>query len=258
MTSMTSTTTDPVAVEPVRPRRSLLAAIRAVATLGVALLAWQFDVAPAHAAETVETINGRVISLVSIQDRDAMANVAPGSPVSWQVGVLNTAPSPGRLTVSLAATGSMAQSPSRMQLSVASCTQRWSGSTCPGVEATLDPVQGADAFAGDRTVTSFTSDQTRWLMVTVSLTPGSPVQGSTQLRLTAAGQGDQVSAGTAPASLPKTGFEALTPMLQVALASLATGVILMVLARAARRRRSDATSPDDQAPPDPTPIEASS
>lgn len=224
------------------PRRHAGAA---VVTLVVVVAATQFPAtAPPAAADVRErVVSGPVITLVSVGDEEAMTSLSPGTPVRWQVGVLSDPPEPGELQVAMLVAGELTTRPDGLQLSVASCAQRWQGDRCPTGATELLAAGPAQALDGDgHHLADLTAGEPRWLQVTAWL-PGDAgsVSGAATVRIIASGFGDSRSTEPERPLLPGTGADRLTTaVLVVGAVAVLAGAILVAAAlrqRVTGRRR---------------------
>lgn len=121
--------------------------------------------APARAeGATEQTLTARTFTLVSVADSYRMANLTPGEPVTWDLGVKSR--STGPLTVSMTASGE-----SRLGLvaGISECAQRWEGTVCPHGSRSVT-VPGPLALDGvQRTFSDVPSGGTRWYRMTVTM-----------------------------------------------------------------------------------------
>lgn len=196
----------------------------------------------AHAADTETHINGTVLRLTSIGDTELMTNLQPGIPVEWQVGVSADAPDPGKVDISLSAYGHAANA-QKLIVAVDSCTTRWNAKTCStGRQTLIHPqvlpeIMSPDASAGTRLLTTMTSDEQRWLKISVTLADVADPGFSQILHVHANGLGDDLSTEEKPQTLPETGVNLGVPLL-LALGALLTGIALAKNTTFQKKRRS--------------------
>ncbi|MDQ6659205.1 MAG: signal peptidase I [Actinomycetota bacterium] len=213
----------------------------AVSMAGIALLVGTAALAhpaPAAAGEPQQrVIHGRVITLTTIGDDAAMANMEPAVPVFWQVGITSAAPDPGRVQLSVLVSGALASSPTGLQLSVAACDQRWQNDRCASGATTVLPTAPAVKYVGGmRSAGSMASGDQRWLQVQALLPAGAAAapRRSATVRIGATGFGDTVVSQPGGV-LPYTGVGAGVRLpLLLGLAAIVTGLVLSALGR--RRR----------------------
>lgn len=216
----------------------------AVGALVIVVAATQFpSAAPPAAADVRErVVSGPVISLVSVGDEEAMTSLSPGTPVRWQVGVVSDPPEPGELDVSILAAGGLTSRSDGLQLSVASCAQRWQGERCPTGATELVAAGPARALTGDdHHLADVTAGEPLWLQVTAWLPhDAAAVSGDATVRIIASGFGDSVSTEPERPLLPGTGADRLTTaVLVVGAVAVVAGVVLLaaVLRQRSTRRR---------------------
>ncbi|MCU1510122.1 MAG: hypothetical protein JWQ12_2387 [Glaciihabitans sp.] len=186
-----------------RPRRGRRSIKRYPTTVVLLLLAgaassWMVVPQSARAAQVEQVTQGSVIRLVSIGDALEMADLTPGIPTLWQVGVSANAPEPGTITLSLAAGGPLAESPAGLTVGAEGCDVRWVGNTCASGQRTLIAPQPAVALGGAAQAlgTITTADQ-RWILVSALVPDAASVRaGTAEVRITATGMGDSQSAGS--------------------------------------------------------------
>ncbi|MFF2052960.1 signal peptidase I [Leifsonia sp. NPDC058194] len=169
--------------------------------------------APARADESVSS--SRYLTLTSIADPAAFAELRPGVPVRWEVGVAAATPAPATVGLGLASTGPLTAA---LDVAVLSCPVRWVGGTCAGsaqtlVAATPLPTlltgRGATtalppAPAGVAAIGGMPSGEQRWLAVEVTLQPGAST-GSADLEVWAWTSADDARAAAPPVALAATG-----------------------------------------------------
>ncbi|MCU1510118.1 MAG: hypothetical protein JWQ12_2383 [Glaciihabitans sp.] len=197
----------------------------------------------AWAEPTEQIIQGEVIRLVSIGDTVGMAQLTPGIPALWQVGVSAQASAPGTITLTLLADGPLAESPIGLTLGVESCDVRWVGSTCSSGQRTLLSPQPAAGLGGvaHPLGTMATADQ-RWILVSASVPNAASTRaGTSDVRITATGMGDSQTSGPPGGGSGVLGFTGTDPMapLLFALASLLVGLGFSGVASVIARRRRD-------------------
>ncbi|MGW9168089.1 hypothetical protein [Agromyces sp. NPDC055658] len=186
------------------------------------------------ADETV--VQGEVIRLVSVGDAQAMASMAPGETVVWEVGVSAQAPERGTIAVTLSGTGSPSLG---LVGDVAWCAERWTAAGCGAPTTVADglelPVDGQRL-----PLLTMSSDDERWLRFEVRMAPSAgPPAGLATLVVRATGSGDEASIGPpgsgAHDGLAGTGTVA-APVIAVVAALALGGAALLAGSR--RRRRS--------------------
>ncbi|MFC4224959.1 signal peptidase I [Lysinibacter cavernae] len=154
----------------------------------------------AHAALHEEVIAGKWITLTSIGDRDLMGDITDGAVVPWQVGVSSTAKESGRISIALAASGTVT---SGLDVRIRVCNTRWVDGACSGVEREVLPQRDVSLVPAVRNVrehmlTTMSPDTERWLLVEVSAPDDLGTGGSTVLSVHAWGSGDSVATPVLP------------------------------------------------------------
>ena len=226
-----------------RLRPTVPVALVVTGTVALAML----GAVPATAASTETVSQDGALRIVSVRDDAAMAAMVPGEPVVWDVGISTTAPGPGTVTVSITTTTGQ---PGQFEREIRSCTVRWAGSACPGVETVVRTLAPAVATAAETLVQFAVADE-RWLRVAVVLVgaPAQPADVVFDIEALGAGAADTVSstgssAGSASAGtgrvtgptgpLAHTGVD-LWRALLTAVGAVSTGLLLALLARRGRR-----------------------
>ncbi|WP_313545206.1 hypothetical protein [Leifsonia aquatica] len=241
----------------VSPRAGGSALVLLVAAGGASALVLASP-APARADETVSA--GRSLTLTSIADPAAFAELRPGVPVRWEVGVAASTPRPVTVGLGLSSTGPLTAA---LDVAVRSCTVRWSGDACPGtaqeVIATTSLaglLAGAGAGAGVGVaagappapsgvvgIGGMPSAEPRWLAVDVTLQPGGSVAsaGSAALEVWAWTSGDDTRASAPPVALAATGSS--PPLLPPLLAggAVVAGAAIAGVAGSRRHRHPERT-----------------
>lgn len=184
------------------------------ATLALVLLA----AVPVQAAPSQEVIEGEVLHLVSVQDREAMTTMTPGETVTWDVRVSADEPD-GSIELELDAAGDAG-----FLVGVAACADEGQGCGRELLAPTV--VDGVTSLGSQG------ADEVIWYRIGVRLVGDEPVR--TVLTFTARGQGEEVSTD-GEAELPGTGTSPWLPV-GLALAALLLGTALARLAGAIRQR----------------------
>lgn len=218
-----------------------------VGVLTVALLLPGTDNAFANssASHTVnvveENIRSEFITLTSIYAPSSRLDLSAGTASVWDIGVDIDAPSVGAARTGLRATGEFP-----LQVTVLSCSSRWTDdptSTSRSAESCDDDYRIVDQgllLTPDEDmlwIDDFSSQQSPWLRLIVELPPSAETSGAdtAQLKVHVQAQGDEVSTGTDfvdtadqaetppdPQSLARTGFPVLL-LLLVAVGSVIVG-----------------------------------
>lgn len=178
---------------------------------------------PASAATDTEVIRGQFIEIVSSADSTQMQHMTPGSTVEWLVSVSADAPEPGVVNLTLSGTGDLP-----LSVAVLGCDAQWDGAQCPAGSVTLRDQADVTLDGTDEHLVQFDAAYAQHLKLNVSLSSeGGATDGKTQLRVHAAGFGDDVTA-TPPGddTLPDTGMHLAGALL------LSTGAIIIGIAGA--------------------------
>lgn len=195
-------------------------------TLGFALSA------PPQAA-TEEVVASGHLRLTAIGDQAAMAHLAPGEPVQWQVGVAAVESGPGVVRIELLGKGNAGLG---LHAAIRSCDRRWVEGTCAGG---ADRVQVGGPVAVDgtkRQLTTMPVAEERWLLFDLWLpADGTPdaAGGPVHLQVHASGSGDDVT--TSPGLVGPLAPTGTNPLLALFAAVGSVGLGL-ALAGAARLR----------------------
>ncbi len=202
----------------------------------------------ARAAETEHQVVGEHIVLTVVSDDHAMATMAPGEQVLWQVGVNTKGDEEGAIHVGLGL-GADSVDANALNVDVLACTERWQGVTCPGtvqtwvVDTPLDQAFLPSTHGDTHEFASTPAGTPVWVQVRATLEHDDPAMTAT-LRLDAWGGGEVVSAESggsgsgngSEGSLAYTGASGIEENLALAGAAIGTG---LVVARLAGRRRRD-------------------
>ncbi|MFT4213606.1 MAG: LPXTG cell wall anchor domain-containing protein [Microbacterium sp.] len=191
--------------------------------------------APAAAAPVTETVQGRYLRLVSVADWEAAAQMGVGSTVRWDLTVSVAAPTPGRVEITMSADGTMP-----LELDVLSCGQAWVGETCPGGAEVLREAWLLPLGDGRQSLASMTDTAVMHLRIEATRVAGD-ADTYTDLRVYAAGVGDEVAVGPSGAELPATGMSPVLPVVLGCLVVVLIGGGLLLLRRERQRSRRDGT-----------------
>lgn len=198
--------------------------------------------APAGAAgdgffgsDDVLVTRGAYLTLTSIGDAEAMANMLPDVPVLWQVGVQVDAPEPGTVALSLEASGAQSLG---LSLEIRSCSVQWIGGVCGGDEALVQSRRPVQLDSGSQLLDSMREHEQRWVLVS-AMVPQNGV-GEVSLALRAEGESDSVVVrpGTV-GTIARTGADidhAVPPAFWLAIGAVSTGLLAAGIARTLRRR----------------------
>lgn len=187
-----------------------------------------------HAPETTEDVfTSGHLTMTSIGNHAAMAQLTPGEQVQWQVGITAADSDPGDVKIELLGAGNALLG---LNATIRSCDRRWTNGTCGGE---TDQINGPRLVAVDgtkRQLTAMSVEEERWLLFDLWLPKGSARDagvGLVSLQVHASGSGDDVISSPGPlGTLPPTGANPLLPLLAAAVAI----VVGLVLAGAAKKR----------------------
>jgi signal peptidase len=214
---------------------------RAVAFVATVIAVGGVGIAPAMAATPIEQIvRGRYLTLTSIGDPEAMGNLRPLVPVSWQVGVQAHPPTRSRIGIGISVV--QPAGPHGLRVDIRACSVRWVDDVCSGNEGTWmwrEDLATAVLSVDDKGVHQLgwmDSSQTLWVLVQTTLPSGTPAGFTTAIQLHAWGSDDAVQTiGSTAASLATTGAPVETAF-GLAAISLLGGLGLAAVARLRRRR----------------------
>ena len=194
----------------------------------------------ALSADSTVVTRGSHLTLTSIGDAAAMADMQPGVPVLWQVGVQVDAPDPGSIALSLSAEGSSGLG---LELEIRECAVRWVLGTCGSGEVLLQSRQPAQLGSEARPLTAMRSTEERWVLV--SATVPAEGRGSVSLALRADGTSDAAVAtpGTGGV-LARTGAGVGTDLqhsgvLWLGAVAVSAGLLVAGVARLSKRSQNE-------------------
>lgn len=166
-------------------------------TLGIAAMSFGGFLLPAtaaHAQETETTVGTDLLRLTTVSDVNALNSLSANAPVSYQIGVLSTPPTPGNVTLDVLASGALVPA---LSVGIDSCAVRWDGSTCAPGATTLSPIipladlrADANSTAGSAHSWGISSGVQQWLRVTVVLEGAATPGESANFALRAVGEED--------------------------------------------------------------------
>lgn len=155
-------------------------------------------------AETA-LITGEHLRIRTEGDSVRMENLAPGESTAWEVGVWAEAPDPGQIDLSLSGRGELAEAEGALLVSVAGCTEPWAGETCPVAATTMLETRSLASItrqARSLHLATMSSDEQRWLRITVTLSSRADVQDLGGARgdvlIQVIGAGEEISTGPLP------------------------------------------------------------
>lgn len=199
---------------------------------------------------TAAEVRGQYLRMRAVGDEAQMLNLSPGTSANWTVDVWADAPDPGTVALKIGSGQLSEELADELLVDVRACSQIVAIQECPGGAAKLIhrvPLNELGAAPDNgRHLLKMPSDKERRIQVTVTLRPGADAQAvsgqRSRVRLTALGQGEEVSLGPGdpgdpdvPGDLPRTGIEGWQWILLVACILIATGAV--AVARARNRRK---------------------
>ncbi|MDN5551329.1 signal peptidase I [Brevibacterium aurantiacum] len=205
---------------------------------------------------TAAEARGQYLRMRAVGDESRMLNLSPGASAYWTVDVWADAPEPGTVELEIGSGQLTKAIADELLVDVRACTEIVSMNKCAGggeelIHQTTLSALGA-APENNRPLLDMPSDEKRRVQVTVTLAQSAHAEAvagqRSSVRLTAIGQGEEVSLGPgdpdvpggpdapdAPGDLPRTGIEGWLWILLLACALIATGSI--VIARTRSRRK---------------------
>ena len=176
----------------------LVAALVLTAPGGGALLL----TAPGDGHTETTLITGEHLRMQTTGDPEQMQNLAPGRPVSWEVGVWADAPTPGEIRLGISGRGELARLPGALLVSVQACAEPWADDRCPDGAARLLEPESLDQLSSaepTRHLTTMPSQEQRWLRVEVTLADSSDSADAAgadgEVLIHAVGAGEELAAG---------------------------------------------------------------
>lgn len=209
------------------------------------------DAAEGTITDANAEVRGQYLRMRAVGDESKMLNLSPGASANWTVDVWADAPEPGTVELEIGS-GQLTESiADELLVDVKSCAVITPIDQCPGGATDLihkTPVNDLGAAPdGNRPLLAMASDEKRRVQVTVTLAQGADVEAvagqRSSVRLTAIGQGEEVSLGPGdpsdpgpdmPGDLPRTGVEGMLWILLAASVLIAGGSALVVRARSRR------------------------
>lgn len=188
----------------------------------------------------VQVTRGRILTLTSIGDRDAMMSLDEIPSAPWQVGVSAAPPEPGLVEVSVSADGSLLSAgDDGLWVTVDVCAERWTDEGCPGSGTRVaGPAPASDVFSSPLLAATMHSSEERWIRVEASLGDNDE-RGLVDLVVSARGSDELLSTGPPDGAggggaTAVTGFDPRMP-LHLALGAVIAGLTLAHVARLRRR-----------------------
>ncbi|WP_231445568.1 signal peptidase I [Brevibacterium zhoupengii] len=203
---------------------------------------------------TAAEARGQYLRMRAVGDESRMLNLSPGASADWTVDVWADAPEPGTVELEIGSGQLTEAIANELLVDVRACEEIVSMNKCAGggeelIHQTPLSELGADP-ENNRPLLDMPSDEKRRVQVTVTLAQSADAEAvsgqRSSVRLTAIGQGEEVSLGPgdpgtpgdpdAPGDLPRTGIEGWLWILLAACALIAAGSV--VVARTRSRRKS--------------------
>jgi signal peptidase len=176
------------------------------------------------------------LKIFSIGDHQAMAQMVPGEPVQWQVGVTADKTVPGEVRIDLSGSGNEELG---LIAAIRSCDQRWTEGHCGGQ---IVQIQGTEPVYVDgtrRPLTAMTTVEERWLLFDLWIPEGistARADEPARLQVNAFGAGVNVAASPGPVgTLPPTGASPF-PSLFAATGAILLGIGMAGAAKKCRTR----------------------
>ncbi|MDN5834594.1 MAG: hypothetical protein L0H46_11970, partial [Brevibacterium sp.] len=200
---------------------------------------------------TAAEARGQYLRMRAVGDESKMLNLRPGSSAGWTVDVWADAPEPGTVELAIGSGQLTETIAEELLVNVQSCAEIVPMGQCSGGATELlhhTPLNElGTAPDNDRYLLDMPSDEKRRVQVTVTLAQNADAEAvagqRSSVRLTAIGQGEEVSLGPGdpddpdvPGDLPRTGIEGWLWILLLACALIAAGSV--VVARTRSRRKS--------------------
>lgn len=209
------------------------------------------------ATSTSAEVRGQYLRMRAVGDEENMLNLSPGTSADWTVDVWADAPDPGTVELEIG-TGQLTNAiAGELLVNVRSCAEIVEMDQCPGGAAELIhriPLSELGAAPDNgRRLLEMPSDEKRRVQVTVTLAQGADAEAvagqRSGVRLTAIGQGEEVSTGPgdpgnpsapgepgpdapdSPGDLPRTGIEGWLWILLIAGGLIATGSAVVAKTR---------------------------
>ena len=210
---------------------------------------------------TTAEVRGQYLRMRTIGDEAKMLNLSPGTSADWTVDVWADAPDPGTVELEIGSGRLTKAIANELLVDVRSCAEIVEMDQCPGGAAELIhriPLSELGAAPdNDRALLEMPSDEKRRVQVRVTLAQGVDAEAvagqRSGVRLTAIGQGEEVSTGPgdpgdpsapgepgpdapdSPGDLPRTGVEGWLWILLIAGGLIATGSIVVAGTRSRRQ-----------------------
>lgn len=215
----------------------------------------------ANIESTTAEVRGQYLRMRAVGDETKMLNLSPGFSADWTVDVWADAPDAGTVELEIGSGQLTNAIAGELLVDVQSCAEIVPLNRCPGGTTDLihrTPLSELGAAPGnDRFLLEMPSDEKRRVQVTVTLAQSADAETvggqRSSVRLTAIGQGEEVSLGPGdpgdpddpgesgpdapdvPGDLPRTGVEGWLWILLIACVLIATGSA--VVARTRNRRK---------------------
>lgn len=189
---------------------------------------------------------GQYLRMRAFGDESEMLNLSPGESANWTVDVWADATEPGTVELAIGSGQLTEAITEELLVNVRACAEIVSMNKCAGGGEELihhTPLNDLGPAPGnDRPLLDMRSDEKRRVQVTVTLAqdanPKDVAGQRSSVRLTATGQGEEVSLGPGdpddpdtPGDLPRTGIEGWLWILLVACALIAAGFVVVARTR---------------------------
>ena len=215
----------------------------------------------ATAESTTAEVRGQYLRMRAVGDESKMLSLSPGASADWTVDVWADAPDPGTVELEIGSGQLTRAIAGELFVDVRSCAEIVPLNRCPDGATDLihrTPLNELGAAPGnDRFLLEMPSDEKRRVQVTVTLAQSADAEAvagqRSSVRLTAIGQGEEVSMGPggpgdpddpgesgpdAPdvtGDLPRTGIEGWLWILLIACALIAVGSAVVARTRSGRK-----------------------
>lgn len=161
--------------------------------IGALILAILLAPSAASATAAPDVVEGERLRLVSVLDERAATDLSPGQRVDWLVEVSAAPGDPGRIDISLAASGEM-----DVDVTVLRCAVAWTGGSCAAGAERLRTGSAAPRDGSRERLLRIDADETARLLLSIAAPADAQEGERTELRVLAHGLGEEIEAGSAP------------------------------------------------------------